>query len=54
MDRAPDDANAHFVLGVQWHPERSYDSSPTSKAIFDRFVTEAAIWKPRPVHTSVA
>ena len=49
-----DDANAHFVLGVQWHPERSYDSSPTSKAIFDRFVTEAAIWKPRPVHTSVA
>ena len=49
-----EDANAHFVLGVQWHPERSYDSSPTSKAIFDRFVAEAAIWKPRPVHTSVA
>ena len=49
-----EDANAHFVLGVQWHPERSYDSSPTSKAIFDRFVEEAAIWKPRPVHTSVA
>ena len=49
-----EDANAHFVLGVQWHPERSYDISPTSKAIFDRFVTEATAWKPRPVHTPFA
>ncbi len=47
-------ANRHFVLGVQWHPERSYDLSPASKAIFDRFLTEAAAWTPRPVHTSVA
>jgi putative glutamine amidotransferase len=52
--QSPDDANAHFVLGVQWHPERSYDISPTSKAIFDRFVEEAAAWKPRAIHTSVA
>ncbi len=32
----------HFVLGVQWHPERSYDISPASRALFDRFVQEAA------------
>jgi putative glutamine amidotransferase len=50
----PHNPNAHFVLGVQWHPERSYDISPASRAIFDRFVTEATAWKPRPIHTSVA
>ena len=45
---------AHFVLGVQWHPERSYDISPASKALFERFIAEAAAWTPRPIHTSVA
>jgi putative glutamine amidotransferase len=45
---------AHFVLGVQWHPERSYDISPTSRALFDRFIAEAIAWVPRPIHTSVA
>jgi len=51
---ASEGAIAHFVLGTQWHPERSYDISPTSQAIFHRFVTEAAAWTPRPVHTSIA
>jgi putative glutamine amidotransferase len=32
----------HFVLAVQWHPERSYDISPASRALFDRLVQEAA------------
>ncbi|MGD0442978.1 MAG: gamma-glutamyl-gamma-aminobutyrate hydrolase family protein [Edaphobacter sp.] len=50
----PHDPNGHFVLGIQWHPERSYDISPASRALFDRFIAEAAAWKPRPVHTSVA
>jgi putative glutamine amidotransferase len=45
--------NAHFVLGIQWHPERSYDISPASKALFERFIAEAAAWTPRPIHTSV-
>jgi putative glutamine amidotransferase len=49
------DANAHhFVLGLQWHPERSYDISPASQALFHRFIAEAAAWVPRPIHTSVA
>ncbi|MEI9981720.1 MAG: gamma-glutamyl-gamma-aminobutyrate hydrolase family protein [Edaphobacter sp.] len=52
--QATEGATAHFVLGVQWHPERSYDLSPTSRALFDRFIAEAKAWQPRAVHTSVA
>ena len=37
-----DSANPHFVLAVQWHPERSYDISAASRALFDRLVQEAA------------
>ena len=25
----------HFVIAVQWHPERSFDSDPASKALFE-------------------
>ncbi|HEX7159519.1 MAG TPA: gamma-glutamyl-gamma-aminobutyrate hydrolase family protein [Edaphobacter sp.] len=50
----PKNPETHFVLGIQWHPERSYEISPASRAIFSRFVAEAAAWKPRPIHTSVA
>jgi len=37
---APD----HFVLGVQWHPERTYDSEPASRAMFQAFIRAAARW----------
>jgi putative glutamine amidotransferase len=37
---APD----HFVLGVQWHPERTYDSDEASRAMFHAFVQAAAEW----------
>jgi putative glutamine amidotransferase len=37
---APD----HFVLGVQWHPERTCDSEPASRAMFRAFVEAAAQW----------
>lgn len=50
----PHNPQAHFVLGVQWHPERSYAISPASRAIFARLVSEASSWTPRPIHTSVA
>ena len=33
-----------FVLGVQWHPERSLDISPASRALFDRLVAEARLF----------
>jgi putative glutamine amidotransferase len=36
-----------FVVGVQWHPERTFDESASSRALFARFVAEAAAWKPR-------
>ena len=52
--QATEGATAHFVVGVQWHPERSYDISPASRALFDRFIAEAAVWTPRAIHTSVA
>lgn len=42
----------HFVLGVQWHPERSAGESETSRAIFRRFVHEAAVWSPRVIRVS--
>jgi putative glutamine amidotransferase len=45
---------SHFVLGVQWHPERSSGISAASRAIFARFVGEAAAWTPRAVTTSIA
>jgi putative glutamine amidotransferase len=34
----------HFVLGVQWHPERTYDSEASSRAIFSAFLKAAADW----------
>jgi putative glutamine amidotransferase len=44
----------HFCLGVQWHPERTFDTSAASRQLFARFVAEAAAWVPRPVTASVA
>ena len=34
----------HFVLGVQWHPERSYQSAEPSLQIFTAFVAAAHRW----------
>ncbi|WP_158942100.1 gamma-glutamyl-gamma-aminobutyrate hydrolase family protein [Granulicella sp. S190] len=52
--QASEGASSHFVLGVQWHPERSYDISSSSRSLFDRFVAQASVWAPRPIHTSIA
>jgi len=49
--RCPDDdvvealegtSSEHFVIAVQWHPERSYDDDPASRALFRAFVRAAA------------
>jgi putative glutamine amidotransferase len=48
------ESDSHFVLGVQWHPERSFASSNLSRALFAEFVRAAAAWEPRPIVESVA
>jgi putative glutamine amidotransferase len=40
------DAPDHFVVGVQWHPERTYAQSAFSRAIFTEFVRAAKSWRP--------
>lgn len=44
----------HFVLGVQWHPERTFADSGPSQAIFREFIDAARSWKPREIRESVA
>ena len=39
--------HSHFVIGVQWHPERGFDSDALSRAIFRRFISEAAQYTPK-------
>ncbi|WP_158752345.1 gamma-glutamyl-gamma-aminobutyrate hydrolase family protein [Acidobacterium sp. S8] len=43
----------HFVLGVQWHPERTFGQSSGSQDIFRQFIAAARSWKPRPIQESV-
>ena len=47
------DSAEHFVLGVQWHPERTYTTSPFSRAIFAAFMHAAQAWEPRRMIDSV-
>lgn len=44
----------HFILGVQWHPERSFEASAISRLLFERFIREATNWRPRPITDSLA
>jgi putative glutamine amidotransferase len=37
-------APGHFALGVQWHPERTYQESESSRRIFAAFLKEAENW----------
>ena len=48
------DTPDHWVMGVQWHPERTYTTSALSRALFAAFVHAAEAWKPRAIHESVA
>jgi len=47
------DDPAHFVVGVQWHPERTYQESALSRSIFKAFVMAAETWQPPTVGDSV-
>jgi putative glutamine amidotransferase len=48
------DSAEHFVLGVQWHPERTYTASGFSRAIFSAFVQASEDWQPRSLETTAA
>jgi putative glutamine amidotransferase len=48
------DSPIHFVVGVQWHPERTYTHSAFSRAIFSAFTQAATAWEPRRIEESVA
>ena len=48
------DSPTHFVLAVQWHPERTYTHSAFSRAIFSIFVQAAGAWQPKRIEESVA
>jgi putative glutamine amidotransferase len=44
-----------FVVAVQWHPERSYESSEASRALFAAFLDAARAWaasQPTPIGAS--
>jgi putative glutamine amidotransferase len=43
----------HFVLGVQWHPERTYAESAFSRAIFSAFIEAAEGWVPRRIEADL-
>ncbi len=45
------EAPNHFVVGVQWHPERTYAQSDFSRAIFSAFVQAAAAWQTLQVNS---
>ena len=39
------DSTEHFVIGVQWHPERTFAQSAVSRAIFAEFIRNASEWR---------
>ncbi len=48
------DAPEHFVVAVQWHPERTYAQSALSRAIFAALAEAAEAWQPPRIEASVA
>jgi putative glutamine amidotransferase len=47
------DTPEHFVLAVQWHPERTYTVNALSRALFAAFVQAASAWQPRRIEESI-
>ncbi len=45
-------APGHWVLGVQWHPERTFEQDEVSRRIFGKLVSEARDFHARLARTS--
>jgi putative glutamine amidotransferase len=54
LEGAVDGGDGHFVVAVQWHPERSFDASEASRHLFRAFVDAAAKYQPLGVLESLA
>ena len=39
---AVEDPSHRWLVGVQWHPERTFDHTPVSRALFEQFVAAAS------------
>ena len=39
---AVEDPAHRWLVGVQWHPERTFDHTPVSRALFEQFVAAAS------------
>ncbi len=44
----------HFLVGVQWHPERIFQQNRSAQGLFQAFVDAAQVWEPRMIRESVA
>src|SRR6185437_11879238 len=42
VEAVEDPRSDRFVLGVQWHPELGWERDEFARALFDRFISEAA------------
>ncbi|MGC2209516.1 MAG: gamma-glutamyl-gamma-aminobutyrate hydrolase family protein, partial [Candidatus Korobacteraceae bacterium] len=42
----------HWVLGVQWHPERTFEKNEVSRRIFGKLITEARAFHQRLAKSS--
>jgi putative glutamine amidotransferase len=40
---AVEDTRGRFIVGVQWHPERGFESDPLSQALFKSFIEAAML-----------
>jgi putative glutamine amidotransferase len=47
VEAIEDPRSDRFVLGVQWHPEMGWERDEFARALFDRFVEEAAAFAER-------
>jgi len=41
VEAVEDPRSDRYVVGVQWHPELGWEQDELSRALFDRFVSEA-------------
>ncbi|HEY0786131.1 MAG TPA: gamma-glutamyl-gamma-aminobutyrate hydrolase family protein [Acidobacteriaceae bacterium] len=48
------EAEEGFVVGLQWHPERTFDTQPASRRIFADFIDAARAWSVPAIDTEPA